>query len=227
MRAAKSLLFLVIFSVVVNACRQKDAPPDLFFDYRVWGDEESGMITVRLQYRTGGLDGQPIPLPPQTVVAFDGFRVHPDSSRRNGPYYEADRPADGFGGIHRIEFTAPGAAAITEEFGFPLFSLATPLAEDLPRQDIVLQFEGLKDGDLVNTLVNDTSFLGRGIDRMDTVRDGRILITRTDLLNLANGPIHLEIYKEDERRLKKGGQQGGRLWLSYGINCEFELREAE
>jgi len=227
MRIVKSLFFLIVLSLVINACRQKDAPPDRFFDYRVWGDEESGMITIRLQYRMGGPDGQPVPVSPGTIVAFDGFDIRPDSSKRNGPYYEADRPVDGFAGIHRIEYTAPGQAPVTEEFEFPLFSLSAPVAEVLPRKDIILELEGLNDGEVVNTLVNDTSFLSRGIDRMDTIRSGRILISSADLRDLTDGPISLEIYKEKERTLKAAGKLGGKLSLSYGIKCEFELKQAE
>jgi hypothetical protein len=48
---------------------------------------------------------------------------------------------------------------------------------------------------------------------------------RGDLV-LTNGPINLQFYKEIERPLKSTTKEGGRLYISYGLKREFELKDA-
>jgi hypothetical protein len=54
---------------------------------------------------------------------------------------------------------------------------------------------------------------------------GRITITRQDLDNLKNGPISLEFYRDDEKRLEETTRKGGRLFISYGLKRVFELKD--
>jgi hypothetical protein len=74
-------------------------------------------------------------------------------------------------------------------------------------------------------LLTDTAFYSRGIDRIDTVRNDSIIITPRDLENLKNGPVYLEIYKDDEWPLKETTKGGGRISLSYGLKRVFELKD--
>ena len=60
----------------------------IYFDYRVWGDEENDNVTVRLQYLIGGENGNTIVLEDPGKVEFDGEILQADSSRMNGFYYE-------------------------------------------------------------------------------------------------------------------------------------------
>jgi hypothetical protein len=84
--------------------------------------------------------------------------------------------------------------------------------------------EGLNPIDYVRVFATDTSFASPGINRIDTVRNGRIIISLADLKPLVNGPINLEFYKEDERPIKNGTKEGGVIAITYGIKKEFELK---
>lgn len=213
--------FICSFLVLVSSCKHRETPlPVLYPDYRAWGDEESGGVTVKMQYRLEGPEGSPIAIRPPGKVAFDGQEIPADSSKMNGAYYEVARAAKDFGGAHRIEFTAPDQRQFNEAFEFPFFSLKNDPGKMVGRgEDLVLELDGLRPTDYINVLVNDTSFYGRGIDRIDTVKDGRMIIGKDELNVLRDGPVRLELYREEERPLKGGG----RLWMSYGLRREFEL----
>ena len=88
-----------------------------------------------------------------------------------------------------------------------------------------MTLNGLDSGETVRLLLNDTSFFSRGLDRTDTVRNDSIIITPRDMENLRNGPVYLEIYKEEEWPLKEPGKAGGRFNLSYGLKRVFELKD--
>ena len=59
---------------------------------------------------------------------------------------------------------------------------------------------------------------------MDTVKNGRVIVSRQDLETVVNGPIHLELYKEVERPVKNGTDEGGKLAITYGVKREFVLK---
>jgi hypothetical protein len=204
----------------------KEVNPDaIYFDYNIWGDEESGNITAKLQYRFAGPNGTTLVLENPAKVEFDNQLLQVDSSRMNGAWYEINKPVKDFGGRHRIVYTDINEKQYKEEFDFKVFSLKTELPKEIKRDDLVFELDGLAPEDYVRLLLIDTSFYSRGIDRLDTVRNGRIIITRRDLDNLKNGPISLEFYWEDEKSLREATKEGGRLSISYGLKRVFELKD--
>ncbi len=106
-----------------------------------------------------------------------------------------------------------------------LFSLQDAIHAAISREDLVIKLEGLAREDYVKVLLTDTSFYSRGIDRVDTVWDGQITLTKRDLANLRNGPISLEIYREEEKELSETSDGAGRLFVSYGLRRVFELKD--
>lgn len=198
---------------------------ELYFDYRVWGDEESGVVTARIQYREGGPEGRTIELGRPGKVSFDGVELKADSSKMNGVHYEINRWVKDFAGRHNIVLSGPGKKQYREEFNFPIFSLKKAFPKSHDRSDLVVEFNGLADDTRVQVILTDTAFYSRGIEKTDSVRNGRIVIPGSELQNLNIGPIHVEIYVEIERGLKEPPTPGGSLYLFYGLRKEFELRE--
>jgi hypothetical protein len=205
--------------------KKKIDPEAIYFDYRVWGDEEEGDVTVRLQYFTGYGEGSTVLWESPAKVEFDGEFLQADSSRMNGYYYEVRIPVENFTGKHSIVFTDFNGSKHIEEFDFSLISLKKELPAVLRREELVFELAGLDSGEIVKVLISDTAFYSRGIDRMDTVRNGSIIITPRDLESLKNGPVYLEIYKDEEWPLKQPGKGGGRLFLSYGLKRAFQLSD--
>ena len=80
--------------------------------------------------------------------------------------------------------------------------------------------------DLLTVVMTDTSFTSIDINEIDSVKDGRLVIAAERLSALSNGPINLQFFKEGERAVKNGTKEGGKLFISYGIKRDFELKDA-
>ena len=219
-------LCLVLISCTSNEIgNSKDVNPEsIYFDYRVWGDEDGGYITTRLQYRFAGSNGTTLLLENPSKAEIDGIAIKADSSKRNGAYYEVTKPVKDFTGRHTIVFTNMNGKQYTEEFNFQPISLKTSIPKIVNRADLIFEVAGLAPTDYIRVMLSDTASFSEGISRIDTVRKGRIRITKADLENLVNGPIHLEFSKEDEKRVKNGTKEGGKLSVSYELKREFELK---
>ena len=224
--ALSTSFFLLSGCVDNNSVKKKKAnPDDIYFDYRVWGNEENSDIVVRLQYFLENGDESTVLLQHPSKVEFDGEVLPADSSRRNGYYYEAAVPLENFAGKHNIVFTDRNEKQYREEFEFLIISLKTEIPAVVSRKELVLELNGTNPGEIVRVLLTDTAFYSRGIDRIDTIRNDSIIITPRDLENLKNGPVYLEIYKDDEWPLKETTKGGGRISLSYGLKRVFELTD--
>ena len=201
---------------------------DIYSDYRIWGDEEGGNVSVKLQFSLGGPDGPSILLKPPSGVEFDGEKPGSDSSRFNGAYYELLKRAEDFGGKHEIIFTDDSNRVYKIAFDFPIISFKNPVPAEINRKtgDLVLELNGLKAGDRVRISLVDTTFPGKGLERLDTVKDERIVINQTELSYLKNGPINLSLTREEERWLTQPAPEGGHLYISYALRREFVLRDS-
>jgi hypothetical protein len=158
-------------------------------------------------------------------VTLDGIALEGDSARLSGAFYESQQPLDGFAGTHTIVFKNAEGKEYKEEFRFQPFTVTNDLTGAVPRGEIELQLEGLAPTDYVRVLLTDTSFTTTDINEVDTVRNGRITISRAALRNVASGPVTLHLFKEEERRLKNAPAGGGLLSITYGLSREFDLVE--
>jgi len=201
------------------------APDAIYFDYNIWGDEESDNVTVKLQYRFGGPNGTTLELEDPAKVELDGEILRAGSSRMNGTWYEVNKPVGNFEGRHLVVYTDKDRRQYKEEFDLKFFSLRTELPKEIKRDELVFELAGLQPVDYIRLLFTDTSFYSKGIDRLDTVRNGKIIITRRDLDNLKNGPVFLEFYREDEKVIRQASKAGGRLSISYGLKRVFALKD--
>jgi hypothetical protein len=222
---------LIAVSLIVS-CRDNNksnetepGPGGIYFDYRVWGNEDDSIITVRLQYRGGGPTGSPVLLETPAKVELDGQLLMADSSKLSGYYYELQIPADSFTGKHTITFTAPDNQVYNESFSFHPFSLQDSLAGIIRRKDFFIKLTGLDSVDYLRVVVTDTAFASKDINMMDTVRNGELRISERQLRNLVNGPGWIDLYKEEGRGVKKGANYNGIFSLTYGIKRGYILAD--
>ena len=229
-----SSFFRVIFFIaafILISCRNKNSennevnPETIYFDYKITAEEGNDNLTIVLQYRDGNEEGETFPIKEPGKILFDGKQVPADSTNMTGIFYEINKPIATFAGKHHIFFTDITGKEYKEEFDFQPFSLLTTVADTLQRGELFFELIGLEAEDYVRVLLSDTSFANDGINRIDTVRDGRIIISGTDLQNLANGPIQLEFIRENERPVKKGTEAGGKFSINYSLKREFILRD--
>jgi len=203
----------------------KDVDPDaVYFDYKVSGEEGNDEVTVMLQYRFGGSNGTTLVLEDPSKVELDGVRIATDSSKMTGAFYERQVPVADFTGKHVIVFTGMNKKQYREEFDFQPLSFATILPDTIQRDDLSFEVKGLEAVDYVRVLLTDTFYASKGINRVDTVRNGRILLSGKDLETVVNGPVQLELMKENDRPVRNGTAEGGNLSLSYTIRKAFVLK---
>ncbi len=201
-------------------------PAEIYFDYQVWGAEGDDDISVLLQYRLEDAGGSTLVLDEPAKVELDGQEIKVDSSKMTGAYYEVLKPLKEFTGKHDIVFTDLNKKQYREEFSFQPISLLTKVPEIVQRRNLNFQLDGLDSVDYVRVLLNDTSFTSEGINRIDTVKNGLIILTKNDLKKVVNGPVYLELYKEENKPVKNGTIAGGQLSVSYGLRREFVLKDA-
>ena len=174
----------------------------------------------------GGKNGTTLILDEPSKVLLDGEQLKVDSAKVTGAYYEAQRPFASFAGKHTITFTDLNKKEYKEEFEFSPFTLDPNVPATLNRGDLVFNFKGLDSVDHLNVILTDTSFQSADINDIDTVKNGRLVISADRLSALVNGPINLQFYKEMEKPVKNGTKEGGKIYINYGLKREFELKDA-
>ena len=227
--------FLFFFTCVLvgfTACfnkveigNAKDVDPQsIFYDYKVMAEEGDNDATVKLQYRFGGPNGTTLVLDKPCNVTIDGVELQTDSARLTGAFYELVKPVDSFKGKHTIVFTDRDKKEHKEEFDFEPFTLAKELPEKIKRKPFNIALKGLPDSTVYLRLVmTDTSFHSEGVNEMINVEKGKLKVNEVMLSKLKEGPINIEIYREEERPVRNGSREGGNISITYGIKRQFEL----
>lgn len=227
-------LLLLIISLLFFwvACKSKDKKvPDenfadqIYFDYKISAEEGYDNLTVHLKYRDGVKSGEAHTPAILEKVILDDETLSPDSSKMGGTFYEIQKPINTFTGKHTITFITKNKKEYKEEINFSPMVLTTEIPADIHREDLILNFSGLEDEDNIRLLLTDTSFFNDGINRIDTVRNNQLILTKKDFEKLANGPILLEFVREFERPINTSSASGGRLRINYTLRRSFNLQD--
>lgn len=225
------ILLTLISILFLSSCssneigNSKDVNPDaVFFDYEIWVEEGKPDVTVNLQYRMGGPNGTTLVLDEPSKVTLDGEKLELDSAKFSGAYYEVQKPVASFTGKHSIVFTDLNNKEYREEFDFIPFALSPEVPATITRGNLVFYLNGLEPVDYIRVSLTDTSFTSDDINEVDTVKNGRLVISADRLSTLKNGPINLQFYKEFEKPVKNSTKEGGKLSITYGLKREFELK---
>lgn len=229
MKRAFAIIFF--FSVMgIISCRNKKgndvlSPESIYFDYKISGHEGDDKLTVLLQYKEGDEEGQTVTIDGPGKVMLDEEVLMVDSAAMTGTFYETNKVIDSFAGKHMIVFTNLNKKEYKEEFNFQPVSLVTAIPDTIHRGELAFELAGLEPEDMVRVVLTDTMWVNDGINRIDTVRGGRIILSADDLKKLSNGPIQLELIREYERPIKNGTKAGGRISINYGLKREFILAD--
>jgi hypothetical protein len=217
---------MVLGLVSVASCNSEDkkasvkqSPPALYTDYKITAEEGSENVIVLLQFREDGAEGNAIALGQGSKVTLDGEVIPADSARMAGVYYEVQRPLAGFAGKHKIVFTDDKGQLYEEEFEFNPVMLEG-VSTEISRNDLALTLGKNAGNGKVQVSITDTSFTSEDINEEFPINNGQLHISKEALQNVTNGPIVLELHKEEEKKLANG-----RLLITYAIKRELELRD--
>src|SRR5215210_6471345 len=123
--------FLVLVALVSGCNLKQDSASsgdDLFFDYRITGEENDDVACV-FQFRREGAEGEAVAVKDPGTVELDGKRLEDNSAGFTGIYYKHYTPAEEFIGRHTIVYKSPGKKIYTEEFEFEPFKV-----EEIPEE---------------------------------------------------------------------------------------------
>ena len=227
----KLCIYLVLISIGLNACRDEDNTAvetrvdDLYFDYSVIAEEGREMVSCLFRFREDDLMGDPVTLSETVMLTFDGLEIAADSAKMAGTFYEIMLPLNQFEGEHTILFRAPSGREYTETFVFRPFALSQELPPRISRNNFSIQLEGLPENETISLILTDTSFLSNDFNGIVTVEKSALSIPTEKLSEVTNGPIILQIQREEIKKLKDAPGQGGRLQIQYGLQREFVLTD--
>ncbi|HWJ92537.1 MAG TPA: hypothetical protein VNR87_15575, partial [Flavisolibacter sp.] len=173
-RIAAYGVFVVLAGCVNHERAPKNNEGTLYFDYKISGEEDLDNVTILMQFRRGGPEGEAVSLQPPAQVELDGQVIAPDSAAMSGVFYEADRPLDEFEGGHTILFTDQNRKKFKEEFVFSRFSIED-LPEKVQRGPFVIRLGGLPEQDTrLHVVMVDTAFETNDVNQIDHVTKGEL-----------------------------------------------------
>ena len=214
-----SFLFLLACNGADKKASSSQQPSKLYLDYKVTAQEGAENVVVLLQFRKHGPDDKGIALENGSQVTLDGEVAIADSAREAGVYYEIQRPLATFAGKHLIVFTDDAGNTYEQAFEFNPLTLQG-LPPVINRKDLTLLLGAGQEEGKVQVLVTDTSFETADINDEYSIKDNHILIQQEALQKVTNGPITLEVHREQEEKLPNG-----RLLISYAVKRELEIKD--
>lgn len=230
----RQILAVVPFAFLLTSCLSNNReeansgvdPNMIFHDYKITAEEGLEDVTVMVQCRLGGKDGTPVLLEEPSKLSLDGAMLYPDSAKLAGAFYEKSLPVTSFAGEHTLVFTDSRKKQHTTKFQFEPFDLAQEIPDRVSKKPLLLKLSNFPAKPTnVRLVMFDTSFVTPDINEELLVEHGEIRIDETRLANLANGPITLEIYREEEKTLKGISRKGGRVFITYSLRRQFEFTD--
>jgi len=223
-------ILVIIVILFLSACKSKEDklaldPDNIFFDYKISAEEGDDNLAILLLYKNGDEDGEAIAIEEPGKVTLDGDLLQADSTKMTGVFYETYKPIGAFAGKHTITFTSPANHAYKEDFDFKPVLLLSEIPDTIQRNDLVFEFDGLESEDYIRVVLTDTAFENEGINKVDSILNGQLIISRDRLEGLNNGPVHLEFIREFERPIKNSTEAGGRLQIIYSLKRDFILKD--
>jgi hypothetical protein len=218
---------LFLFFSCTNRSQNDPEPlapvPGVWAQYKVWAEEGDSLVTCMLQFYNRPQGRQTLILEPPARIQVDGQELEVDSAGITGAFYEYRAYLDEFSGKHLVKFTNQDGRSFIDSFSFYPFTLASELPAGLRRQNQEIAIDGLPDGSQVRVVLTDTAFHSQGINEVETVYNGKLLLPAAYLQSLKNGPVILQLIFEEDRRLRS--RLEGELSVSYGLTRMFELRK--
>lgn len=224
-------IFPLLLLIFLFSCNRKDKRVavitevgKMYLDYQVQAQEGDDKLTVLIRFRNGE-EGEALLLPPDAEILLDEMPLQADSSKRTGGFYEVHLPIDSFQGTHHFLLKQGGKLVHDQPISFTKMGLAEEPGDSLSRGELQFRFTGLENEDYVRVIATDTVFYSEGINRLDTIRNSQLLLSRNDLALLENGPVQLVFSREWDQPIDGAGKQQGRVSINYTLRREFVLKD--
>lgn len=220
----KKYYCLLLIAYTITSCQEteiansKDVNPEAIYqDYNISYDETFNDVDTRAQYRFGGSKGTTLVLNTPSKIMLDNKQLKVDSSKSAGAYYDAGFTAADFTGSHSYIFTDINNKTYKQQFSFKPLKLVTNIPATINSNNLLLKFDGLANGDVINVEIADTARKTENIDRLDTLRNNAITITAAQLKTLSAGPLTIKLSANVVKPLQQPTAEGGRLTIKHSL----------
>jgi hypothetical protein len=211
---------------MIVACNNSDTvrPARLtenqLFRYYVINAEEEKEYVTGVAYFHRNIDQKPVRLEEPAKVELDGTELSADSASGTGTFYEFQEPLEEFEGRHTLTYVNNAGAEVKDVFQFRRFELSGDFDNVVKRSELILLFEGLKEGEWVRIVMTDTSSGSTGLNRKFSIRKSSVDL-RQEINNVVNGPVLLQVSREEDQLLN----ESGRISMTYSLKREFILKD--
>ena len=96
--------------------------------------------------------------------------------------------------------------------------------EKIKKESFAIQLDGIGEAsEFIRLVMVDTSMQSADVNEDVLMEEGRIAITEDHLANLTEGPVYLELYREQEQLVRNRAKGGGKLVITYALKRQFTL----
>jgi hypothetical protein len=219
---------VVIFTIALLACNStpdtvavRDHGP-LYYICKVEADEEYGYVNIWVQIKKFDEEGEVVLLDPGQVQ-LDNEPLLLDSARLSGAFYEIRKSIENFTNKHTLVITRNNGKKYSETFEWSPLLLDVDLSGAVTRGSLILPLRGVKENDQIRLNLIDTSFRTPDINDAFLVHNGQIQVGKEVLSKVANGPVTLELHKENEQKTDDTSNIKGVIQSIYSLRREFDL----
>lgn len=204
----------------------KDVNPEtVYMEYAVSYSAALDSVSCRAQYRFGGINGTTMVLNPPSKVALDGRVLTVDSTEFTGAFYGRNVTASQFAGEHKWTFTGIDGKVYTTGFSFGPVVCKTELPAVISKNDISFDIQGASLRDSITIEISDTASATPNIRRTELIAGNKLVVAAAALKQLANGPLNISIYRNEDRPLTNSTREGGHISFNYEIRqYQVELK---
>ncbi len=195
-----------------------------YIDYKIIATEGDDNLAIIAQLKPGDEFGEAISLVPPSSFILDGEPFVADTASFGGVFYELYKPIIEFSGKHILTYRNEDGKESSENFFFEPLTLTTTLPETFLRSDMELNLSGVADKEVIRIVMVDTSFGSEGLNYADTVENGKINITSRQLTHLTDGPVQLELIRENEKPVKYSAGIGSKITIYHTLRRQFMLK---
>ena len=158
-------------------------------------------------------------------VLLDDTKLIMDSSKMTGSFYELHVPANTFNGKHVFAIMNEEKKIYEEAFSYYPLIINSAIPESITRDECIIDLDEHANENAVRIVLTDTVFENDGINEIDTIRNGQIIIDRAALQSVASGPVQLELILENHKQLSESPSGEGRLLINYSVKRSFILQD--
>lgn len=224
MTGLKKYKFILLF-LLFTSCKNEEIgnskdvnPSTIHTTFLVASSEDMDQVRCMAKFRFAGENGTTLVLNDPLSIAVDGQKLKLDSSKFDGAFYERYFNKSEFGSnLHSFDYTNSKGKTVKVNFNFQPFTLSNPLPSVINKfKAMTIEFNGLKNGNVIHCVASDTSFNTNDKTRDFTLKGNSITIPSSFWDGLYSGPVELDFSTNSLKNVNITSE-GGKISIHYAL----------